>query len=117
MTEQLISKETAVLAKEKGFKEFVSFGDSFSYYDEDENQFTKRQYDFQDESLIIAHKQSLLQAWLRKKYNIHINVDPTYYDGKIKEWTLKICNTYYKEYYKSYEEALEVGLQEALKLI
>lgn len=77
-----------------------------------------------------APTQSLLQQWLRKCHNIHVSVDPEFYQEYPKpqnrvnickigvvepEWLLPGLTDEYL--FDTYEEALEVGLFEALKLI
>ena len=128
MEEQLISFETAKLAKEKDFN--VS---CFSYYDLKGNinhnyiengsstdvEFRVDLEDLLDNfnrgipNIYSAPTQSLLQKWLREKYGIFVSVDVNY--------CYKIYNNdeLHKESadYNNYEEALEKGLQEALKLI
>ena len=101
LKEQLISFETAKLAKEKGCNlENCTCGG----YPE----------------CICSDKrisQSLLAKWLREKHNIHLiaykNINIDGYD-----WcyitTDGITNI---NSYKTYEEAYDIGLQEALKLI
>ena len=104
MEEQLISFETAKLAKEKGcdlesctcggYPECICYDKRIS--------------------------QSLLAKWLREEYNIIVLV---LYDGKTfyyqiqrKEWD--DCITQFDlTLDQTYEEAYEIGLQEALKLI
>ena len=101
MEEQLISFETAKLAKEKGcdlesctcggYPECICYDKRIS--------------------------QSLLAKWLREKHNIHLiaykNINIDGYD-----WcyitTDGITNI---NSYKTYEEAYEIGLYQALKLI
>ena len=104
MEEQLISFETAKLAKEKRF------------------DLTKLGYKEENGEIIDTYStttQSLLQKWLREEHKIHIVIMPCiipsnevkYYifTGKLKwDWA---------ELFDTYEEALEVGLQEALKLV
>jgi hypothetical protein len=109
MKEQLITFETAKLAKEKGF----TFKTKESY-----SSLTKVTSSSYNE--YSAPTQSLLQKWLRDKYNIHIEIR--------KEWEGDVCLGF--EYlieehdgstqgltYPTYEQALEKGLIEALKLI
>lgn len=140
MKEQLISFETAKLAKEKGF--YINTNGNFSreksaiwlnptYYE------LSKYYFENDELLISKVTQSLLQKWLREVHEIHVciivwrdmdHVDnyivsiikPAYikplYDIDLDG--LDIMDESKDLYFKhSYEEALEVGLQEALKLI
>ena len=122
MEEQLISFETAKLAKEKGFDLYQTF----SYWEgeltphtpgyalEDGKTSQENYFNFER---YYAPTQSLLQKWLREEHNIHLiaykNINIDGYD-----WcyitTDGITNI---NSYKTYEEALEVGLQEALKLV
>ena len=125
MEEQLISFETAKLAKEKGFdwkfagayvnpeKWVLSRGGHINNY----NKFV---------GSITAPTQSLLQKWLREKYKIHCLADCNAsgwawfiektngtsiasgdYEGPIPE----------SGRWSNYEDALESGLKEALKII
>ena len=134
MQEQLISFKTARLAKEKGFQELVSncyyegelFG-SYAMMSEDDSAFidvmdgneleNHNHIDFEDR--FSAPTQSLLQKWLREKYDILIF---PYINFQEKDYFY--CSIFPKngdrfstEDFLTYEEALEVGLQEALKLI
>jgi hypothetical protein len=108
MKEQLITFETAKLAKEKGFMVVHKLP-----------------------------TQSLLQKWLREKHNLNIKVDDFLNSDLDVVWDFEIvrigtdldergnyialvpysmdANT--DRDFKTYEEALEKGLQEALKLI
>ena len=126
MEEQLISFETAKLAKEKGFDAscydaFNSKGNLYSngwceylYDNKVEIPFRSGVLESQD---VLAPTQSLLAKWLREEHNIHLiaykNINIDGYD-----WcyitTDGITNI---NSYKTYEEAYEIGLQEALKLI
>lgn len=131
MKEQLISFETAKLAKEKKFYDINVNGKvriSQDYmYDSDGHihsfyELFKGDFKIGEDSLYNAPTQSLLQKWLREKHNIHVNVS---YD---LTFTFKINgdlkgNPYIKYseisdfWGRTYEEALEKGLQEALKMI
>ena len=106
MTDQLISFETAKLAKEKGFQELT------------------HKIDWVDNERYCIPTQSLLQKWLREKHDIHIIVkvfgnsksnlrtyatDIFLIGNKLITGRRKVENTY--------EEALETALFEALKLI
>lgn len=102
MKEQIISLETAELAKEKGFKHSLLFSDSFYPY-------------------IIA-TQSLLQKWLREKHNycvlVKIYDDAKYYYEIVWiEDNEAHSQSDENGYFSTYEEALEEGLQNTLKLI
>lgn len=121
MEEQLISFETAKLAREKGFSEVCRQ----LYKDYGENDLlepvTPSNYNNKDTYLNCASapSQSLLQKWLREKHNIHVNPQCISYSGAYK------CEVAKKGIFPfsvcglgcEYEEALEVGLQEALKSI
>ena len=143
MEEELISFETAKLAKEKGFDEKV-------YREYDKSGYlrcTSKSADVvlgpYDELLksteYPAPTQSLLQRWLREVHNCFIDILP-HRDGdsKNKQWESKkdVFWTVEVDYYgknfeieltddsdftqhfnKTYEEALEIGLYQALKLI
>ena len=114
MEEQLISFETAKLAKEKGY----DFGYYWRTIEERHNN---------KECLVnYLHTQSLLQKWLREVHNIYIEVIASLDDNKIfyeswinvfKKGSFKEISLDVKMYSEKYEEALEIGLQEALKLI
>ena len=128
MKEQLISFETAKLAKDKGFNEdtelfFNSFYPKGTY---NINGFTN--YDEvtdKRDNFTSLPTQSLLQKWLREKHNQHIYLFPLD-NGKwgfennsisINLDHIFINYMYEGKEYNSYEEALEVGLQEALNFI
>ena len=133
MKEQLISFETAKLAKEKEYNFTTSNKYLIVHGTEFLCEFDPPAYSYfcpllndhiieYDES-ISAPSQSLLQKWLREIHNI--NVVPTMsrfshtYGYKIfyieDEKTELIDSQYIKN--NSFEKALEIGLQEALKLI
>ena len=124
MEEQLISFETAVLAKEKGFKiptPVMYKGNERSYGHNNEWGIDEKRLDgefpYRNQQWYSIPTQSGLQKWLREKHNIHLiaykNINIDGYD-----WcyitTDGITNI---NSYKTYEEAYEIGLQEALKLI
>jgi hypothetical protein len=122
MKEQLISFETAKLAKEKGFTEIQdTFFDAIT--EKGENGFnpsSRRDIERQfNNELFFRPTQSLLQKWLREYHGIIVLVG--YYDDDEKQWfysfPLKPRELQEDEYYDTYEEALEAGLQTALKKI
>lgn len=133
MKEQLISFETAKLAKEKGFN--LNSGRFYYVYDykelvhEKDNEYNIRHPDYKDRFTAVP-TQSLLQKWLREVHKIHITVYcmekslengwETYFDIHLKQQTkmnaLQSIAGKAREF-NTYEQALEVGLQEALKLI
>ena len=141
MEEQLITFETAKLAKKKGFNENIAhlyLNNGESDYDYDwlrKNSNLNSAFD--DGAICTAPTQSLLQKWLRETHNIDVEVirdsevhyrDETRWivktlnwnDIKIKDFPiaqLKFPDTSHHTDFKSYEEALEKGLEEALKFI
>jgi hypothetical protein len=128
MKEQLISYETAVLAKEKGFDPLPQgiYTKYYSKTDEYELLIFKRSVTSVRNDDIKVVTQSLLQKWLREEYDILVSVFPVmkerYYCtiSRILSLGLEpITRGPYdpKESNPTYEEALEKGLQEALKLI
>ena len=130
MKEELISFETAKLAKEVGFECSVS-----SYYKNGKlkhkrfstNVNGKEEqaiWDIFGFEIIAAPAQSLLQRWLREKYKLHIHIA----DLGLCMWSFMITELSVdgtqskggdlgKKNYNTYEQALEAGLLEALKLI
>jgi len=132
MTEQLISYETAKLAKEKDFDwmvraDYENGNLNPSSRLEDWNNFHK------ELNIISAPTQALLQKWLRDEHGWHIILIPVVtmgYTFKImkvwkKDFTveggLELETPPYKEVhawdYRDYEEALENALVEVLKLL
>jgi len=114
MKEQLITFDTAKLAKEKGF----DWGGEENY--SSRSGFIMSPIDYREDwSFMLeiqAPTQSLLQKWLREVHNIdivihHINTNKfeSFIYRNISH--KKVCRG------KSYEDALEIGLQEGLKLI
>ena len=125
MKEELISLKTVKLAKEKGF-DFTAL----LYRDSNTLQFAlnwKARLEYnsvfenpeQKSNLIKLPTQSLLQKWLREKYNIIVFVAPVI--PLIGDYAYTIATRPSNEInagiYASYEETLERGLFEALKLI
>lgn len=135
LKEKLISFETAVLAKEKGFRnacdwsvnkdnEYIFMPDllypnnsEFTYNPEEDPEVIE--WEDMMKTLVLAPTQSLLQKWLRKIYSIHITITSIsqeswqYHIQKPKD---KLGDNY-NEDFEDYEEALEDGLLAALKLI
>jgi hypothetical protein len=130
MKEQLVTFDTAKLAKEKGFDEscndYYDFNkkiQGFAYYEFDrENSNLKTSL---ANAKYSAPTQSLLQRWLREVHNIYVNVNPiTLNDGKplhSRSYPHKYHYSIYPfargTHKNTYEEALEIGLQEGLTLI
>lgn len=130
MKEQLLSFETAKLAKEKGFdipclqayrvwRENIRKTDinpleeiGIEYEAFMGGASADIKYYYQSKEYTVAPTQSLLQKWLRKKYDI--NVYCVCRVGQYKFWIDKISIA---QESTTYEKALEKGLQEALKQI
>ena len=129
MEEQLISFETAKLAKEKGFyqepnKLKIPYYNYKGEFNGDVSDYLKKYLkgeDTSDVESVSAPTQSLLSKWLREKYDIDViintyrNQNQKYYKYFISEKSKNLIKS--EEYYDTYEEAYEIGLQEALKLI
>jgi hypothetical protein len=143
MQEKIISFKTAKLAKEVGFNKKVLF--SYEYSDKKSFLYcggilykSAKLYGYiqnigYDLYNYNSHKklneysaptQSELQAWIRKKHNIHISVNPY---NNTNQYSVHVYNIIlseennldyeFNETYNSYEEALEQGLLKALKFI
>lgn len=117
MEEQLITLDTAKLAKKAGFNCNVyhySYSGSDIDYHIEGRTFHSHNFNEEKEKVSIS-TQALLQKWLREKHEIFICCSTKNIDGKIKWQT----NHSMREniHFDTYEEALEVGLQETLKLI
>ncbi len=142
MEEQLVSLETAKLAKEKGFtiytqKVYVETlehtlemgrgGDrAFPY--QATRVLTSGKFDEWDVVHCKAPTQSLLQKWLREVHNIHLKIEISnigryyyqlyHFEPKNKSNVLFFINQDTNQTkHNTYEEALEVGLQEACNLV
>lgn len=126
MKDELISFETAKLAKEKGFIGTNNTTDYVPMYIESILIEGQGEDDCRD-GYYLAPTQSLLQRWLREKHEIHVELCVDVYDDletmcfrgfnilNMKEYdSLDSSNN---DCFKIYEQALEAGLQEALKLI
>ena len=117
MREELITLETAKLAKEKGFDWCVLFGykpdGSRVDYDIEGGYYNYNQLDQEN---LSAPTQALLQRWLREVHNIDVYCIPWIYENK-RVYDFFVNYEGESRAYSSYEKALEVGLQEALKLI
>jgi hypothetical protein len=127
MKDDLISFETAKLAKEKGFDEKV-------YREYDKSGYlrcTSKSADVvlgpYDELLksieYPASTQSLLQKWLREECNINIDIRANAVSGLYYFFYLSQTSDPFYTLFVSekdsdtYEEALEYALKESLKLI
>jgi len=124
MQEELITFETAKLAKEKGFNEKV-------YREYDKSGYLRCTSKSADvvlgpyEELLKsteypAPTQSLLQRWLREVHKINIVIQ--YWTGPkphkpVLHYRTTVNENFFGEHYVTYEEALEEGLFEALNLV
>ena len=131
MNEQLISFETAKLAKEKGFNITCKYFYKEKYINAIEYEVVHDGHleanwneNFKySPAECSAPTQSLLQKWLRENYKIIVSInvmsDLNYYSLliDINENKLDLKNQSKNRWFNTYEEALEDGLQEALKLI
>lgn len=119
--EQIISLETAKLANNKGFNV-----EGNSFYNRGSN------YKLQNDSIIRigddliyeAPTQSLLQKWLRDKFDIHLQIVICLWSIRKYQYIIhsETCHKKSSQYldgaiFGSYEEVLEFGLKECLKLI
>jgi len=135
---ELVTFETAKLAKEKGFNLgcqdcFDASGSSYSYgwcerlddFFKDQDFFNSEIEDLQfSEKYFTRPYQSQLQKWLREKHFIYVSVIPSYVGNDSKKrlyfelsFGSKIRQVTGSGYKETYEEALEEGLIQALKLI
>ena len=134
MEEQLISFDTAKLAKEKGFNiPTISYYSPKGRSEESEGYMTERlessnwndgQGSYPTHAKDVecsAPTQSLLQKWIREVHNISIKIDDFYTNGKLRfDFSVSELGSQDdnpKGIFEIYEEALEMALFEALKLI
>tara|TARA_R110002020_G_scaffold241717_1_gene454947 strand:+ start:1201 stop:1575 length:375 start_codon:yes stop_codon:yes gene_type:complete len=119
MKDELISFETAKLAKEKRFNIFND-----SYTKRGTIITSQQQARYIEECIYPAPTQSLLQRWLREKHGLHVEPKlanqeskKSYYYGVYKwdKYRAYIKGTNVR--FDTYEQALEGGLLEAVKLI
>ena len=131
MTDQLVSLETAILAKEKGYNQNPYKTDNAygpEYTDGSSIKLRSSSLFNPDSNTAVAPTQSLLQKWIRE---IHIIVVTVYANASGYCYELHYSpvrgGTHIKDSeftgpndsgcWNTYEEALEVALYEALKLI
>jgi len=135
MEEQIVTFETAKLAKEKGFDLWVNSAyleDKFLYgtislMEESDSAFIdimdgielENHNHFEFKNRYSAPTQSLLQKWLRDKYRILIFPYVDFHEKEYFYCSIFPVNgdRFSIENFNTYEKALELGLQEALKLI
>lgn len=121
MTDELITFETAKLAKEKGYDEnsqryFEIYRGKPNCLHTNASVNNNRWRDKGFENLWVCCTQGLLARWLREKHNLNIGM--VYFNvPNYPYWEYRV---HYKERYgnaDTYEKSLEIALQEALKLI
>ncbi len=119
-----VSFDTAKLAKEKGFNLQLT---SCYFYDWEyfkqklSTSAILKNHNADDESY-SAPTQSILQRWLRNKYNIQVYVySHTLRNEKWGDYVVYVNNEALNdardEEFQTYEEAMEFGLAKALKKI
>jgi hypothetical protein len=131
MKEQIISLETAKLAKNCGLE-----GNSNIYYTNDCDELLRGVWEVNItkdlKEYYLAPTQSLLQKWLREEHNCYIEITYDFYTTGVnfnyQVWFYspidiecvsdKSTGMYGDNAeYQTYEQALEYGLKHALKLI
>ncbi len=132
MKDQLITYETGVLAKEKGFNipvhEYHNKGRSGEKMETNPITVGAMNHNYPRYGTVSIPTQSLLQKWLREKHNIIVTVlpwrdietedtDPVTFRPIIFKKTTFLKENEIVEECPSYEEALEVGLYETLLII
>lgn len=128
--EDTIRFETAVLAKEKGFKPekpTTDYVKGFTVnYDDDDNIISYEKNDIQEEDwcrhgYYLRPTQSVLQKWLRDVMNIDVFANSVRFTGYIEigyyTYSVMGCSPSKNYRFETYEEALEFALIEGLKLI
>jgi len=126
MKDELITLETAKLAKEKGFNELVSkvYNDGILTKGITGEGKEVSNAEWGVRYCCSAPTQSLLQKWLREEYNLSVESSMNFEKGVAGYlgWVIRVKDDGFNRYpmknqVYTYEEALEIGLQEALKLI
>lgn len=120
--DQLVSLETGILAKEKGYNQnpYIT-KDAYgpTYTDGSDIRLRSSSLFNPDTNTCVAPTQTALQRWLREKHNLKVFCVSTN-KNNVESWRCMISiNKVAKlrQPFSSYEEALEDGLQEALKVI
>lgn len=125
MREELISFETAKLAKEKGFKQI----DVYPCFGDDGNVHTVEYFNtsYPTKNSYYQSTQSLLQKFLREEKGISVDVFSALKEKKVFQFGcdmiafFKLSDEWHSfnlnKFFDTYEEALEAGLKKALELI
>jgi len=124
MTEEIITFETAKLAKEINFDIIQNYDEISSLYNEEGNHVYYHNYGFMysglEDNYISAPTQSLLQKWLREELNMLVYVENS---GGFWNWVVEHKNGYMEgkslneDVEITFEQQLETGLQVALKYL
>ena len=130
MNEQLISSDTARLAKKKGFDWECSY--SYGRRSKSPNFAFSRN---STGNVFSAPTQPLLQKWLREIHGIHIDTEAVGSEEEFPQYVQMVYTCpqdridyelrclgfedkgFEEQQHDAYEEALEAGLQAALKMI
>ncbi len=128
ISEQIVTFETAKLAKEKGFNAMVyncynSNGNLYSdgYCEYIDDRPSSLGMPFENDDLrsegILSPTQALLQKWLREKYKIHITI----FSSSQESWMFRVTELHqdltegsYGEDFETFEDALEAALEKGL---
>jgi len=126
MKDELITFQTAMLAKDYGFDEKVHavyFPDEPSTPAYDREYDNHNEYEISESGVISAPTQALLQRWLMEKHNMYVLVLLNEYPElpfKVMWGNPEVMGLMWLEGcedagYSTYQEALESGLQNALR--
>ncbi len=119
MQDELVTYETAKLAKQKGFNELVKQ----AFTEKGKERYTLHRNSWGSNKVLGYSRptQSLLQRWLREIHNIHVYVHNSIVSNFPKQCTYSILgngiNISYDKVNNDYEKILELGLQSALNLL
>jgi hypothetical protein len=127
MQEELITFETAKLAKEKGFGKTLDYiyPKSYKIVSLTEYKLVLNSQNNTVDDFVSAPTQSLLQKWLREVHNIYVSTRESLAITGELEYVCTVNGKYinhgikYKPInrFDTWEEALEIGLYQALLLI
>lgn len=137
MTETLINRKTAELARSKGFlltcdsfycenyEGLCMERDEFLWVESLENPIYDCNAEFDEGLRYYAPTQALLQKWLRENHQIYVSVRESWSFDNILEFVCTINGSFVSHdkldlplnRFDSYESALEAGLLEALLTI
>lgn len=128
MSDDIISFETARLAKQRGFKcEHLCKCPTIGQVYNSEGKLKTHAVVYDpDSEYVYASTQSLLQKWLRETYDVDIEISLAIDDElkvilpKVYEIYFPLCGPVdhsYKKFFETYEDALEAALRGALQII